>query len=90
MSAAHLLIGVPPVTPTHLAAYWKAVEQELIDAHQFDPQRAAVQVRDLATKMQAAGPTVLNDEPSKVAEWLADVPDDAATSGATGYRVAGS
>jgi hypothetical protein len=60
------------VTPSHLSAYWQAVEQELIDAHAVDPQMAASTVGDLAAKMATAGPTVLNEEPAEVAEWLAE------------------
>ncbi len=60
------------MTPNHLSAYWQAVEQELIDAHSVDPHTAATTVGELAAKLVAAGPTVLNDEPAEVAEWLAE------------------
>jgi len=78
------------MTPTHLDAYWKAVEQELIDEHAVDPQTAATTVGDLATKMTAAGPTVLNDEPAEVAEWLAERIRVAVASTPTTHRTAGS
>lgn len=78
------------MTTPHLDAYWKAVEQELIDAHAVDSTTAGATVRDLATKMATAGPTVLNDEPADVAEWLAERIRVAAVSPTPGYRTAGS
>ena len=79
------------MTPSHMDAYWKAVEQELIDAHAVDPHTAATTVGELATKMVIAGPTVLNDEPAEVAEWLAEqIRVVAVAARPMSYRTAGS